>query len=120
MVNRKIIFNISSSENLKFISGHLSLVENELDSQYKLIKSKVVEQIFPIFFKHNWNNREKLFQEVETWKKEALRLKEKYEGKDLKMGEICIVWNPKYEKQLVGAFKKLEKKLNKEKNNKLI
>lgn len=107
MVNRKIILKISSSENLKFISGHLSLVENELDSQYKLIKSKVVEQIFPIFFKHNWNNREKLFQEVEAWKKEALRLKEKYEGKELKMGEICIVWSPKHEKEIVKELKNI-------------
>lgn len=108
MINRKIIFNISSSKNLKFISGHLSLVENELDSQYKLIKSKVVEQFFPIFFKHSWNNKEKLFQEVEAWKKEALRLKEKYEGKELKMGEICIVWSPKYEKEIVKELKKYQ------------
>ena len=100
----------------------LSIVENELDSQYRLIKTTEVEELLPIMFNYNWNNKEseKLFKEVEAWKEEALKLKELCKGKEIGSNCICIVWNPMYEKTLVDSFKKLEKKLNKEKNNKLI
>jgi len=121
MKARKIKFEISKGS-LRLISGMLSVVENELDEQFKLIKTTEVEQLMPVMFNYSWINREAdlLFKEVDQWKAEALRLMKLYNGKELRSNEICIVWNPMYEKQLVGAFKVLEKKLNLEKNKALV
>jgi len=121
MVARKIKFEISKGS-LRFISGSLSIVENELTDQYKLIKTTVVEELMPVMFNYNWINREaeQLFKEVAEWKAEALRLAKQYGGKELRSNEIYIVWSPRYEKQLVDAFRKLEKKLNLEKNKALV
>ena len=121
MKARKIKFEISKGS-LRLISGMLSVVENELDEQYKLIKTTEVVQLMPVMFNYNWINKEAdmLFKEVDQWKAEALRLMKLYNGKELRSNEICIVWNPMYEKQLVGAFKALEKKLNLEKNKALV
>lgn len=117
MKARKIKFEISKGS-LRFISGSLTIVENELDERYRLVKTETLEELMPVMFNYNWTNKEKedLFKEVEQWKEEALRLKEKYEGKEIKSNEICIVWNPRHEKALVDAFRKLEIKLNKKKN----
>lgn len=121
MKARKIKFEISKGS-LRFISGSLSIVENELDKQFKLIKTTEVEVLMPVMFNYSWINREaeQLFKEVAEWKAEAIRLAKLYGGKELKSNEVCIVWNPRYEKQLVDGFRKLEKKLNLEKNKALI
>jgi len=100
MKNRKIKFTISEWQNVKATSGSLVLVDNEFDENYKLIKSELVEELIQIFFNNN--------NEVEAWKNKALKLKDKFQGKELRTKDIlCIVWSPKYENIIVKEFKKL-------------
>jgi uncharacterized coiled-coil DUF342 family protein len=121
MQARKIKFEISRGS-LRYISGSLLLVENELDEQYNLIKTEIIEELMPVKFNYDWINKEaaELFVEVDAWKKKALELCKQFEGKQLKSNEIAVVWNPRYETQLVDAFKQLQTELNKIKNNNLI
>lgn len=101
---------------MRSIHSEITVVENTLDENYKLIKSERVETIHTIHFNYEWINRERdqLFSEVAQWEHLFRSLCDQLWWKTIR-GNIfgCVVANTTENKNAVKtACLELQKKLN--------
>ena len=101
---------------MRCLEASISVVENTLDENYKLIKSEKVEDLHNIRFNYEWINRERqgLFYEVSQWERLFRELCSKFGGKEIRANIFACVLPVREEvKQVVKtACEELQKKLN--------
>ena len=103
---------------MRCLEASISIVENTLDENYKLIKSEKVEDLHEIHFNYEWINKERtnLFYEVSQWERLFRELCSQFGGKEIKANIFaCVLPVRKEIKQAVKtACEELQKKLNRE------
>lgn len=101
---------------MRCLEASISVVENTLDENYKLIKSEKVEDLHEIHFNYEWINKERtnLFYEVSQWEGLFRELCSKFYGKEIKANIFACVLPCREEvKQAVKtACEELQKRLN--------
>lgn len=101
---------------MRCLEASISVVENTLDENYKLIKSEKVEDLHEIHFNYEWINKERtnLFYEVSQWERLFKELCSKFWGKEIRSNIFACVLPCREEvKQAVkAACEELQKKLN--------
>lgn len=115
MKNQKIKLLLEKG-GMRCLEASISIVENTLDENYKLIKSEKVKDLHEIHFNYEWINKERtnLFYEVSQWEKLFRELCSKFGGKEIKANIFACVLPCREEiKQAVKtACEELQKKLN--------
>lgn len=101
---------------MRCLEASISIVENTLDENYKLIKSEKVEDLHEIHFNYEWINKERtnLFYEVSQWERLFKELCSKFWGKEIRSNIFaCVLPCGEEVKQAVkAACEELQKKLN--------
>lgn len=117
MKNQKIKLLLEKG-GMRCLEASISIVENTLDENYKLIKSEKVKDLHEIHFNYEWINKERtnLFYEVSQWERLFRKLCSQFEGKEIKANIFaCVLPVRKEIKQAVKtACEELQKKLNRE------
>ena len=101
---------------MRCLEASISIVENTLDENYKLIKSEKVEDLHKIHFNYEWINkeRENLFYEVSQWERLFRELCSQFGGKEIRANIFaCVLPVSEEIKQAVKtACEELQKRLN--------